>query len=244
MQTILQLINIHKCFGDLHVISGINLEVKKKEVIVIIGPSGCGKSTLLRCVNGLESINSGSIIFEGIDLTGKKVKWQEIRQKIGIVFQSYNLFPHLKVIDNLILSPVKVQKKGKKEAIAIAEELLERVGLTDKRYVYPGQLSGGQQQRIAIARALAMQPDIMLFDEVTSALDPGLVWEVLDVMKGLAKRGMTMLVVTHEMGFAKAVANKVFFMDQGTFLEGAPPEVFFSRPSNERTAAFLEKVLA
>lgn len=243
MEEILRMNNVHKYFDDLHVLNDVSIQVNKKEVMVILGPSGCGKSTLLRCINGLEPIQSGEIVFEGISLASKKVNWQKVRQKIGIVFQSYNLYPHLKVIDNLILSPMKVQKRGKKESIEIATELLDRVGLLDKRDVYPGQLSGGQQQRIAIARALAMRPDIMLFDEVTSALDPELVWEVLEVMKDLAKRGMTMLVVSHEMGFAKAVADTVCFMHTGEIAEIGSPQQIFDNPQNPKTKMFLEKVL-
>ncbi|NTZ18499.1 amino acid ABC transporter ATP-binding protein [Paenibacillus sp. JMULE4] len=239
----IKLENIHKTFDNNQVLNGIDLTIAKGEVIVLIGPSGCGKSTLLRCINGLESVSEGKIWIDGIDITGKRVNWQRIRQKVGMVFQSYNLYPHLTVLDNLILSPVRVQKKTKKEAVEIALSLLERVGLSDKRNAYPAQLSGGQQQRIAIARSLAMRPDVMLFDEVTSALDPELVKEVLDVMLDLAREGMTMVIVTHEMGFAKAVADRVVFLSGGAVIEEGPPELFFEAPKDERVKQFLNRVL-
>ncbi|PKM80305.1 MAG: glutamine ABC transporter ATP-binding protein [Firmicutes bacterium HGW-Firmicutes-14] len=239
----IRLENVHKTFGSLQVLNGINMEVKKGEVVVVIGPSGCGKSTQLRCINGLENIDAGRIMVKDIDITSGKVDWQVVRQKVGMVFQSYNLYPHLNVMRNLILSPMKVQKKTKKEATEYAEILLDRVGLLDKRDAYPGQLSGGQQQRIAIVRALMMQPEVMLFDEVTSALDPELINEVLNVMIDLAKSGMTMMVVTHEMGFAKAVANKIVFMSNGVVAEEGPPEEFFANPKDERLKSFLSKVL-
>jgi len=243
MESMIRLENVHKIFGSLQVLNGINIDVKKGEVVVVIGPSGCGKSTQLRCINGLEQIDAGRIVVKDIDITSKKVDWQVVRQKVGMVFQSYNLYPHLNVMRNLILSPMKVQKKNKKEATEYAEILLDRVGLLDKRDVYPGQLSGGQQQRIAIVRALMMQPEVMLFDEVTSALDPELINEVLNVMIDLAKSGMTMMVVTHEMGFAKAVANKIIFMSNGVVAEEGPPEEFFAHPKDERLKNFLSKVL-
>jgi polar amino acid transport system ATP-binding protein len=243
METMIRLENVHKTFGSLQVLNGINMEVKKGEVVVVIGPSGCGKSTQLRCINGLENIDAGRIMVKDIDITSGKVDWQVVRQKVGMVFQSYNLYPHLNVMRNLILSPMKVQKKTKKEATEYAEILLDRVGLLDKRDAYPGQLSGGQQQRIAIVRALMMQPEVMLFDEVTSALDPELINEVLNVMIDLAKSGMTMMVVTHEMGFAKAVANKIVFMSNGVVAEEGPPEEFFANPKDERLKSFLSKVL-
>ncbi|ALS21340.1 MULTISPECIES: amino acid ABC transporter ATP-binding protein [Paenibacillus] len=239
----IKLENIHKTFDNNQVLNGIDLTIAKGEVIVLIGPSGCGKSTLLRCINGLESVSEGKIWIDGIDITGKRVNWQRIRQKVGMVFQSYNLYPHLTVLDNLILSPVRVQKKTKKEAVEIALSLLERVGLSDKRNAYPAQLSGGQQQRIAIARSLAMRPDVMLFDEVTSALDPELVKEVLDVMLDLAREGMTMVIVTHEMGFAKAAADRVVFLSGGAVIEEGPPELFFEAPKDERVKQFLNRVL-
>lgn len=243
METMIRLENVHKTFGSLQVLNGINMDVKKGEVIVVIGPSGCGKSTQLRCINGLEQIDTGRIMVKDIDITSGKVDWQVVRQKVGMVFQSYNLYPHLNVMRNLILSPMRVQKKTKKEATEYAEILLDRVGLLEKRDVYPGQLSGGQQQRIAIVRALMMQPEVMLFDEVTSALDPELINEVLNVMIDLAKSGMTMMVVTHEMGFAKAVANKIVFMSNGVVAEEGPPEEFFAHPKDERLKCFLSKVL-
>jgi len=233
----------YKTFDRNPVLNGVDLEVAKGEVVVMIGPSGCGKSTLLRCINGLERVDRGQIRVDGIDITGKKVNWQQVRQKVGMVFQNYNLYPHLTVLENLILSPVKVQKKSRKEAVQTAEALLERVGLLDKIDAYPAQLSGGQQQRIAIARSLAMRPDVMLFDEVTSALDPELVKEVLDVMLDLAKDGMTMIIVTHEMGFAKAAADRIVFMSNGAIIEEGPPEAFFAAPKDERVQQFLSRVL-
>ncbi len=242
MSEILRAENIHKYFGKLHVLKGVSLSIQKGEVVVIIGPSGSGKSTFLRCINHLEEYQEGKIYFEG-KLVNPKKDVNKLRTKIGMVFQHFNLFPHLKVIENLTLAPIKVLGMDEKEAIKKAEKLLDRVGLLDKKDVYPAKLSGGQQQRVAIARALMMDPDIMLFDEPTSALDPELVYEVLSVMKDLASSGMTMIVVTHEMGFAKEVANRVMFMDEGKILEEAPPEEFFTSSKNERTKEFLDRIL-
>ncbi len=240
---LLEIVDLHKYFGELHVLKGIDLCVEKGEVVVIIGPSGSGKSTLLRCVNRLEEPTSGKIILDGVDITDRKVDINKVRQRIGIVFQQFNLFPHLTALQNITLAPVKIKKMDKKEAEELAMRLLEKVGLADKADYYPSQLSGGQQQRVAIARALAMNPEVMLFDEVTSALDPELVKEVLDVMKQLARDGMTMLVVTHEMGFAKEVGDRVIFMDEGVIVEEGKPEKIFSDPENERTRRFLSMIL-
>lgn len=241
--TLLKIENLHKKFDDLHVLKGINMLVKKGEVVVIIGPSGSGKSTLLRCINRLEEPTSGKIILDGIDITDSKVDINKVRQRIGMVFQQFNLFSHLTAIQNVTLAPIKIKKMKKEEAIEIGMKLLEKVGLADKADYYPSQLSGGQQQRVAIARALAMNPEVMLFDEVTSALDPELVKEVLDVMKQLAKDGMTMIVVTHEMGFAKEVGDRVIFMDDGIIVEESKPEKIFSDPEHERTRRFLSMIL-
>ena len=235
--------NLHKSFGDLDVLKGINLNVDKGEIIAIIGPSGSGKSTILRCMNLLEEPTKGEIIFEGQNIADKKVNIDKVRQKIGRVFQNFYLFPHMTVQDNITLAPTKVKKISKEQAIKKSEYLLERVGLTDKKDAYPAQLSGGQKQRIAIARALAMEPDMMLFDEPTSALDPEMVKEVLDVIKELADEGMTMAIVTHEMGFAKEVADRVIFVDDGKIIEDNTPENVFNNPTNERTKEFLAKVL-
>ncbi len=235
--------NLKKRFGHLNVLNGIDLEVTEGEVVCIIGPSGSGKSTFLRCLNLLEKPTEGTIVVDGFTLTDKSVDINKIRENIGMVFQQFNLFPHLNVLKNIMLAPTDRKKMTKKDAEAKALELLGRVGLSDKAYAYPRQLSGGQQQRVAIARALAMNPDIMLFDEPTSALDPEMVGEVLQVMKELAKAGMTMVVVTHEMGFARDVADRVIFMDDGLILEDAPPEELFSNPKNERTKGFLSCVL-
>ncbi|WP_456467654.1 amino acid ABC transporter ATP-binding protein [Archaeoglobus sp.] len=240
---LLEIIDLHKQFNDLHVLRGINMCVEKGEVVVIIGPSGSGKSTLLRCINRLEEPTSGKIILDGIEITDSKVDINKIRQRIGIVFQQFNLFPHLTALQNITLAPIKIKKMDKREAEELAMKLLEKVGLADKADYYPAQLSGGQQQRVAIARALAMNPEVMLFDEVTSALDPELVKEVLDVMKNLARDGMTMLVVTHEMGFAKEVGDRVIFMDGGVIVEEGPPEKLFSDPEHERTRKFLSMIL-
>lgn len=244
MKFIIEIQNLRKRFGDNEVLKGVNLKVKQSEVVCIIGPSGSGKSTLLRCINLLEKPSSGKIIFEGIDLTQPYVDINKVRQKVGIVFQSYNLFPHLTVEQNLLLAPIKVQKKSKEECLEKAEKLLRRMGLIEKMHAYPDQLSGGQQQRVAIARALMMDPDVMLFDEVTSALDPELVKEVLDAMKELAAGGMTMLVVTHEMGFAREVSDRVVFMDHGVIVEEGKPEEIFTAPKNRRTKEFLSRVLS
>lgn len=228
-----------KDYGNGPILKDVSLEVKKGEVIVLIGPSGCGKSTFLRCINGLESIQSGEILLDGISITDGKIKWSEVRQKIGMVFQSYDLFPHMSVINNILLGPTKVQKRDKKEAEKEAEALLKRVGLLDKKNVYPRQLSGGQKQRVAIVRSLIMHPEIMLFDEVTAALDPEMVREVLDVMLELAQGGSTMLIVTHEMQFARAVADRIVFLDGGDIVEMDTPENFFTQPKTDRAQRFL-----
>lgn len=235
--------NLHKSFGDLEVIKGIDLEIKKGEIVTIVGPSGSGKSTVLRCMNLLEVPTKGQIIFEGTDITDKKVNIDEIRQRIGMVFQNFNLFPNMTVLDNITLAPMRLKKLSREDANKKAEILLERVGLLDKKDSYPSQLSGGQKQRIAIARALAMEPDMMLFDEPTSALDPEMVKEVLEVIKELADEGMTMAIVTHEMAFAKEVADRVIFVDGGKILEDDTPENVFNHPTNNRTKEFLAKVL-
>ena len=235
--------NLHKYFGQNEVLKGVNEHIKKGEVVVVIGPSGSGKSTFLRCLNLLEEPTDGEIIFEGNNLTDKKTDINKIRQKMGMVFQSFNLFPHKTVLDNITLSPIKVKGLTKDEAVKIAMNLLKRVGLEDKANAYPASLSGGQKQRIAIARALAMGPDVMLFDEPTSALDPEMVGEVLAVMKSLASEGMTMVVVTHEMGFAREVGDRILFMDGGNVVEQGTPEEIFANPQNDRTKDFLSKVL-
>ena len=235
--------NLHKSFNNLDVLKGIDEHISKGEVVVIIGPSGSGKSTFLRCLNLLEQPTDGEIYVKDELITSPKADVNKIRQGMGMVFQQFNLFPHLTIMDNITLAPVKLKKMTKQEAVKKGEELLERVGLPDKANAYPEQLSGGQKQRVAIARALAMQPDIMLFDEPTSALDPEMVGEVLDVMKDLANSGMTMVVVTHEMGFAREVGTRVLFMDQGIVMEQGTPEEIFTNPKNERTQSFLSKVL-
>ena len=231
--------NIVKDYGEGIVLNDVSLQIHKGEVIVLIGPSGCGKSTFLRCMNGLEQIQSGQIILDGEAITEGKTDWPKVRQKIGMVFQSYELFPHMSVIDNVILGPLKVQGRDKKEAIKDAEKLLERVGLLDKKDAFPRQLSGGQKQRVAIVRALILKPEILLFDEVTAALDPEMVREVLDVILELASEGYTMLIVTHEMQFAKAVADKIVFIDGGKIVESGEPETFFIQPKTERARRFL-----
>ncbi len=234
---------LKKKFGKLEVLKGVDLSVEEGEVVCLIGPSGSGKSTFLRCINRLEDPTDGSIVVDGSCLTDKKVNINKVRENIGMVFQQFNLFPHLSVIKNIMLAPVDRKKFNKSQAEAKGMELLKRVGLADKRDQYPVQLSGGQQQRVAIARALCMEPDIMLFDEPTSALDPEMVGEVLDVMKELAAEGMTMIVVTHEMGFAREVADRVLFLDGGYIVEEGTPDQIFGNPQNERTKSFLEKVL-
>ena len=235
--------NLYKSFGKNDVLKDINETIKKGEVVVIIGPSGSGKSTFLRCLNLLEEPTSGVINFEGEDITDKNVDINKIREKMGMVFQQFNLFPHKTVMENLTIGPTKIKNISNGEAIKKGSELLEKVGLLDKKNVYPNSLSGGQKQRIAIARALAMEPDVMLFDEPTSALDPEMVGEVLGVMKSLASDGMTMVVVTHEMGFAKEVGDRILFMDEGRIIEEGTPEEIFQNPKNSRTKDFLSKVL-
>nr|WP_287154680.1 amino acid ABC transporter ATP-binding protein [Candidatus Solincola tengchongensis] len=244
MSFMVEVRDLHKRFGHHEVLRGINLRVKPSEVLVIVGPSGSGKSTLLRCINGLEHATSGRILIEGVDITDSRVDINAMRQKVGIVFQSFNLFPHLTVLRNITLAPVKVKKVKQEEAEEKAMQLLKRVGLGDKAHAYPSQLSGGQQQRVAIARALAMDPDIMLFDEVTSALDPELVKEVLDAMKDLARSGMTMLVVTHEMGFAREVGDRLIFMDEGEIVEEGSPVEIFTNPKSPRAKDFFSKILS
>ncbi|WP_113719065.1 amino acid ABC transporter ATP-binding protein [Arthrobacter dokdonensis] len=235
--------NLNKKYGPIHVLKGIDCHISEREVVCVIGPSGSGKSTFLRCMNGLETITSGSIVINKHRLDDSKSDINLIRQEAGMVFQHFNLFPHLSVIDNVMLAPLKVAKTSKAEARAKAETLLAKVGLEKKMNAFPGNLSGGQMQRVAIARALAMNPKIMLFDEPTSALDPEIVGEVLAVMKDLANEGMTMVVVTHEMGFAREVADRVLFMDEGLIVEEGTPEQIFSAPQNARTQGFLSKVL-
>ena len=238
----IELKDVRKSFGKNEVLKGINLQIDKGEVVVIIGPSGSGKSTVLRTMNYLEEPTSGHVIVDGMDLFDKN-KLNAVRTEVGMVFQNFNLFPHMTVLDNLTLAPVNVRKTDKKEAQDIAMKLLERVGLADKAQMYPDSLSGGQKQRVAIARALAMKPKVMLFDEPTSALDPEMVREVLDVMKSLADEGMTMVIVTHEMGFAKEVADRVLFVDGGQILEDGTPVQVFDAPSSDRTKLFLSKIL-
>lgn len=235
--------NLKKCFGENEVLKDISVTVKEREVVVVIGPSGSGKSTFLRCINQLESITEGRVFIEDIDITDKKTNINKIRENVGMVFQLFNLFPHKTVLENIMLSPVKVKKVPKDKAREKAMKLLKKVGLVDKANVYPDSLSGGQKQRVAIARALAMEPKIMLFDEPTSALDPEMVGEVLEVMKDLAKEGMTMIVVTHEMGFAREVGDRVLFMDDGYIVEENEPNQLFQNPQHERTKAFLSKIL-
>jgi polar amino acid transport system ATP-binding protein len=239
IQTLLELKSLHKEYDGKKVLNDINLQINKGEVVVVLGSSGCGKSTLLRCLNGLESIQGGDIKLSGKSLIGKNVDWREIRQQIGMVFQNYDLFPHMTVIENILLGPIQVQKRDKSDVLQQAKELLNRVGLLDRINAYPRQLSGGQKQRIAIVRALCMNPEIMLFDEVTASLDPEMVREVLEVMLGLAKQGMTMVIVTHEMGFAKAVADRIVFLDAGNICEIAEPQEFFENPKTERAKQFL-----
>ena len=242
-EVLLELKDLHKSFGSLEVIKGIDLEIDKGDILVIIGPSGSGKSTVLRCMNLLEEPTSGQIIFEGQDILKNLKTIDKTREKIGMVFQNFNLFPNKTILDNITLATMKVKGKTKEEAEKKAKELLERVGLLDKIDAYPVQLSGGQQQRIAIARALAMEPDMMLFDEPTSALDPEMVKEVLDVIKELADEGMTMAIVTHEMGFAKEVADRVIFVDEGKIVEDGSPKEVFNNPKSDRAKDFFDKIL-
>ncbi|QAT41105.1 amino acid ABC transporter ATP-binding protein [Clostridium sp. JN-9] len=235
--------NLNKSFGKNHILKGIDMEIQKGQVIVIIGPSGSGKSTFLRCLNLLETPDSGSVTFEGTKITDKKNDINKLREKMGMVFQQFNLFPHKTVLENITIAPINVKKMSSDEAKSIAFKLLKKIGLEEKADSFPAQLSGGQKQRIAIARALAMEPDVMLFDEPTSALDPEMVGEVLNVMKELASEGMTMVVVTHEMGFAKEVGDRVLFMDDGKIIEEGTPEELFNNPKNSRTRDFLSKIL-
>lgn len=238
-EVLLEVQEIVKKFGNTLVLDGVSLEIKKGEVCAILGPSGCGKSTFLRCINGLENINEGKIIFKQKDIHQNKTDWRNIRQKIGMVFQNYELFPHLSVLENIILAPTKVQKRSKDEAISQAIKLLNRVGLEHKKDAYPKELSGGQKQRVAIVRALCMNPEIMLFDEVTASLDPEMVKEVLEVIKELAMQGMTMILVTHEMKFAQKVADKIVFFDKGKIVEITTPQEFFTNPKSQRAKKFL-----
>ena len=242
-QPLIQVQNLGKSFGDMEVLKGITVDINEGDVVFVVGPSGSGKSTFLRCLNRLEEPTAGKITFEGIDITDPKTDIDKHRQRMGMVFQQFNLFPHMTVMKNLTIAPMKLQGKSQAEAEATAVELLTRVGLADRAEAYPSQLSGGQKQRIAIVRALCMKPDVMLFDEPTSALDPEMVGEVLSVMRELARERMTMVVVTHEMGFAKEVANRVMFMDEGYFMEENNPKDFFENPQNERLKNFLSKVL-
>ncbi|MGS0764749.1 amino acid ABC transporter ATP-binding protein [Syntrophomonas curvata] len=235
--------NLYKSFGQLQVLKGIDCHVSAREVVCVIGPSGSGKSTLLRCVNQLEKPDSGKVTIDGVELTSPKTDINKVRQQVGMVFQHFNLFPHRTTLENVTMAPIIIKKMDKAEAGHIAHELLRKVGLSDKDDVHPAQLSGGQKQRVAIARALAMQPKVMLFDEPTSALDPEMVGEVLEVMKDLAREGMTMMVVTHEMGFAKEVGHRVLFMDEGIIVEQGSPRQMFETPANPRTQSFLSKVL-
>ena len=234
---------VNKWFGPLHVLNDINLEIKHGEVVVVCGPSGSGKSTLIRCINKLEVIQGGDIIVDGMSLSDSKTDITKLRAEVGMVFQQFNLYPHKTALENIILAPTKVRKQSGDEAEKIALDLMDKVGIPEKIHSYPAQLSGGQQQRVAIARALAMQPKIMLFDEPTSALDPEMINEVLDVMANLAREGMTMIVVTHEMGFAKKVSHRIIFMDEGRVIEEGTPETFFVQPKSERTRTFLSKIL-
>nr|WP_022663735.1 amino acid ABC transporter ATP-binding protein [Desulfospira joergensenii] len=242
-ETIIKISNMHKWYGDFHVLNDINLEVKKSERIVVCGPSGSGKSTLIRCINRLEEHQKGQIIVDGIELTKDLKNIEKVRSEVGMVFQHFNLFPHLTIVENLTIGPIWVRKVPKKEAEETAMYYLEKVQIAEQAQKFPGQLSGGQQQRVAIARSLCMKPNIMLFDEPTSALDPEMVKEVLEVMINLARDGMTMIVVTHEMGFAKSVAHRVLFMDEGEIIEGNEPQAFFNNPQSERTKLFLSQIL-
>lgn len=239
--TLLRIRDLNKSFGERKVLDGIELSLYKGEVLVVLGPSGCGKSTLLRCINGLETIDSGDILLDGTSIYEKNIQMRQIRQKIGMVFQSYDLFHHMTVIENIMLGPIKSQKRDKQEVLSLARELLRKVGLEDRENDYPRQLSGGQKQRIAIVRSLCMKPELILFDEVTAALDPEMVREVLDVILDLAKQGMTMIIVTHEMHFAQAVSDRILFLDNGKIVEEAKPEEFFMRPKTDRAKQFLNK---
>lgn len=239
----LEVVNLHKCFGKLEVLKGIDLSVYEGEVVVIIGASGSGKSTLLRCINFLEKSQNGDIYIDGTRIERKENVMNKVRQNVGMVFQHFNLFPHKTVLQNVTEGPIQVKKMRKQEAVVLAEELLAKVGLSDKKDVYPAMLSGGQKQRVAIARTLAMKPEVILFDEPTSALDPELVGEVLNVIKKLAGEGMTMVIVTHEMGFAREVSDRIVFMDEGRVLEDGTPMDFFNNPQNDRTRTFLSKIL-
>lgn len=239
-ETLLEVEHLYKAYeSDKPVLKDISFTIKKGEVIVILGPSGCGKSTLLRCMNGLEDFQGGAIKLDGENIANSKKDWPLVRQKIGMVFQSYDLFPHMTIMENILLGPIKVQKRSREEVTSQAEKLLERIGLTDKKNVYPRQLSGGQKQRVAIVRALCMNPEILLFDEVTAALDPEMVREVLDVILELAKSGTTMAIVTHEMKFARAVADRILFIDQGSIIEENTPQAFFENPKTARAKQFL-----
>ena len=242
-EPIIEIIDMHKWFGEFHVLRGIDLTIRQQERIVICGPSGSGKSTLIRCINRLEEHQRGQIIVDGIELTNNLKDIEKIRAEVGMVFQHFNLFPHLTIVDNLALGPIWVRKVPKKEAVETAMYYLEKVHIADQAQKFPGQLSGGQQQRVAIARSLCMSPKVMLFDEPTSALDPEMIKEVLDVMIELAREGMTMIVVSHEMGFAKSVAHRVLFMDYGQIVEGNTPEEFFENPQHDRTKLFLSQIL-
>ena len=235
--------NVNKTFGDLQVLNDFNIHIKKGEVLVVIGPSGCGKSTFLRCINKLEGVDSGTVIVDGVDITSSTVDINSIRAEVGIVFQQFNLFPHMSVLENIMLAPIKVRKRSKEEAQQVAEELLKKVDILEKAHFYPEQLSGGQRQRVAIARSLAMHPKVMLFDEPTSALDPQMTHEVLDVIKKLANEGMTMVIVTHEMSFANEVADRVIFISEGTIVEEGSPQQIFENPQDSRAANFLQNVL-
>ena len=242
-EPLIKTVGLEKSFGSLKVLKGVDMELQKGEVLSLIGPSGSGKSTLLRCLNRLEEPTGGKIFFEGEDITAKGINMEIHRQKMGMVFQQFNVFPHMTVAENITMAPVLLKKKTKEEAMEKAEALLERVGLLDKKNEKPGRLSGGQKQRLAIVRALAMEPDVMLFDEPTSALDPEMVKEVLEVIKNLVAEGMTTIIVTHEMAFAREISSRVLFMDQGVILEQAPPDQLFAHPQHPRTQEFLSKVL-
>ncbi len=243
MNTMIRFVDVHKSFGNRQVLAGISLEIKDREVVVIIGPSGSGKSTMLRCVNRLVEIDQGDVIVDGMSLRDPKTNIIKIREEVGMVFQQFNLFPHKTVLENVIMAPIHVRRMRRSEATEVGEALLKKVGIWDQAFKYPAQLSGGQQQRVAITRALAMRPKVMLFDEATSALDPEMIGEVLEVMKQLARESMTMMVVTHEMGFAREVADRVLFLDGGIIVEEGKPDEIFNNPKGQRTKEFLSKVL-